>query len=387
MPEIVDGSEVQTTHEQNKTPQQQPRRSTRLRTPTQRLSIVDMPATPSRGTTAKRSRRRSSKGNGKAKSSGGGEGKGNNKKSTAKSTASQSKDEQKAVVEDTELVSPRPEVESEGERGDIEDDVDEYPDAAQLSSEGEDYKPDEFELSENKTSNRKTKLSIARDSSISSKKRQSAYIFESEDTPSKKLRQPILNRIPVNVTKHDPFRIENLKAISDLLTMIPTIGSEHDERHDMLKMSEAFKMCAIENLANVPDPSALSEVYMLLAWSLHSARPRNPEAGDTVPEPPAISDAARNILIKIFTLIGDRIREETTEMASSCRRHAARKLYIKSNMVKGTLSEDMAGSPEAMEIDERRNPLGISTYLTDVYRQFATNSTRALRGKSKSDDN
>ncbi|KAJ1916955.1 hypothetical protein H4219_003480 [Mycoemilia scoparia] len=350
------------------------RRSNRLRTPAKKLQGQTQ-ITPAKET-AKRNR-----GRGRGRGRGRPRGRGRGGKAQASNHADQNEeeaeDESKQTADDNE---------EEGKQADDDIDEDEFPDAAQLSSEGEDYMPEKPIEINTPTTGRRGRPPGSRNKTTITRKRMSAPIDSLVETPAKKFRQSSYNRIPVHVSKHDPFSLENLDKVVNIMKSSPITTSEHDERLETMKMSEALKICSNENMENVPDGDAISEVYMLLAWAVLNTKP-NDSQNNTSNPPPTLSDAAKSIVLQIFSAMGHQVREETTDMAGSCRRHAARRILYKihqqqdasTNKGEGEVSHNLEQFADSVE--DRRNPLGISNYVTDVYRQFPTSTGRTPKPK------
>ncbi|KAJ2776269.1 hypothetical protein GGI15_004894, partial [Coemansia interrupta] len=168
-------------------------------------------------------------------------------------------------------------------------------------------------------------------------------------------------RAPTNLTKHDPFKVENLAAAAHIMQQIPTKGLPNDDRYELMKMSDALKMCGFE--LGVPEPGTehLAEIYRLLSWAVHASGP----SGPSHPLPP-LSEEAKGDLIRVFASIGRRIREETKDMAGYHRRHALRKLMLaKTARSESSMQEDGEARGNAVH---RRNPLKIPGPLIDIWK-------------------
>ncbi|KAJ2808734.1 hypothetical protein H4R20_000679 [Coemansia guatemalensis] len=196
-------------------------------------------------------------------------------------------------------------------------------------------------------------------------------------TPAKKAAEA--RRIPVHLTKYDAFRSEQLEEAARIMQNIP-VGNDSPtaDRYELMKMSEALKMCSYElgvvDLATEP----ISEVYRLLSWSVHATGP----LGASNPPPP-LSDAAKSVLLRVFASIGNRIREETKDMAGYQRRHALRKLILAdssetprspSTAPTVTGADEEIGTPTTPksakeQATHRRNPLKIPGPLVDIWKE------------------
>ncbi|PIA13699.1 hypothetical protein COEREDRAFT_83299 [Coemansia reversa NRRL 1564] len=196
-------------------------------------------------------------------------------------------------------------------------------------------------------------------------------------TPAKKAAEA--RRIPVHLTKYDAFRSEQLEEATRILHGIPVSNdSPTADRYELMKMSEALKMCSYEldvvDLATEP----INEVYRLLSWSVHATGP----LGAANPPPP-LSDAAKSVLLRVFASIGNRIREETKDMAGYQRRHALRKLILAeysetpgspSTAATMTGVDEEIGTPTTPkssreQVAHRRNPLRIPGPLVDIWKE------------------
>ncbi|KAJ2470212.1 hypothetical protein GGI02_003077 [Coemansia sp. RSA 2322] len=178
-----------------------------------------------------------------------------------------------------------------------------------------------------------------------------------------------LRRIPVHLTKHDAFRTEQLDEASRILQTVPVTRSSNDDRYELMKMSDALKMCGYE--LGVVDPATvpLDQIYRLLAWAVHAPGPQSP--AHPVPE---LCEEARTLLLRVFASIGRRIREETKDMAAYHRRHVLRKLMQASatspdgQETAGAMEdEDEAKSPRESAV-HRRNPLRVPGPLVDIWK-------------------
>ncbi|KAJ2726410.1 hypothetical protein GGI07_000548 [Coemansia sp. Benny D115] len=245
-----------------------------------------------------------------------------------------------------------------------EDIVDETPDAAELSSEDEAYSPNEQdENTVKKASPPSTPLRRGpgrprKDGLVSARKtprhsRGDLHPGDSSATPSRKSFD--LRRVPVHLTKHDPFKTENLEAAINIMQSVPVNTTANDDRYELMKMSDALKMCGYE-LAELEgiENNLFNEIYRMLSWAVHAAGPNGP----THPEPP-MSEEARTVLLRVFSSLGRRIREETKDMAGYHRRHALRKLLLAGRM----------DSSVKDAVVHRRNPLRIPGPLVDIWRE------------------
>ncbi|KAJ2079501.1 hypothetical protein H4R24_003734 [Coemansia sp. RSA 988] len=208
--------------------------------------------------------------------------------------------------------------------------------------------------------------------------RKSAGDFSSTPTtPAKKAAEA--RRIPVHLTKYDAFRESQLEEVSRIIHSISASNdSPTADRYELMKMSEALKMCSYElgvvDLATEP----INEVYRLLSWSVHATGPLGVEN-----PPPPLSDAAKSVLLRVFASIGNRIREETKDMAGYQRRHALRKLiladYSEMPWTPST-AQAMTGADEELgslttpksskeQTAYRRNPLKIPGPLVDIWKE------------------
>ncbi|KAJ1938164.1 hypothetical protein EC988_007671, partial [Linderina pennispora] len=174
----------------------------------------------------------------------------------------------------------------------------------------------------------------------------------SDMTPA--MRSWQIRRLPINMTKHDPFVAEHLIDVGRILQTIPVSGTPNEELYEMIKMSDCLKMCGYELGVVDLKSQPFDEIYRLLSWSVHAGGP------STMPRPsPPISDSAKTILLKVVAAIGRRIREETKDMAAYHRRHANRKLMLAQ---KGELL------PQDDKGIHRRNPLKIPAPLVDIWK-------------------
>ncbi|KAI9471529.1 hypothetical protein LPJ78_002433 [Coemansia sp. RSA 989] len=175
-----------------------------------------------------------------------------------------------------------------------------------------------------------------------------------------------VRRIPVHLTKHDPFCEEYLEQVARILGKIPVNELANGERYELMKMADALKMCGYELGVADEDTESIQQVYRLLSWSVHEAGP----GGITQLPPPPLSDAAKTVLLKVFASIGRRIREETRDMAGYHRRHALRKLILADGMDSSIDDESMPGTPISPKgVAHRRNPLRIPGPLIDIWKE------------------
>ncbi|KAJ2839429.1 hypothetical protein J3B02_006306, partial [Coemansia erecta] len=172
-----------------------------------------------------------------------------------------------------------------------------------------------------------------------------------------------IRRIPVHLTKHDPFKAENLFEAMHIMQQIPANGTLNDDRYELMKMSDALKMCGYELGVVYSDTEFINEVYRMLSWAVHAAGPNGPSH-----PAPSLSDEARDVLLRVFASAGRRIREETRDMAGYHRRHALRKLMLaRANRQENIVDEDGASNKDS-NLVHRRNPLKIPGPLVDIWR-------------------
>ncbi|KAI9502320.1 hypothetical protein BX070DRAFT_227147, partial [Coemansia spiralis] len=210
-------------------------------------------------------------------------------------------------------------------------------------------------------------------------------------TPAKKSWE--IRRIPVHLTKHDAFRPEYLEEVIRTMQTIPITGMPNEDRYELMKMSDALKLCGYELGVVDPTTAPFFEVYRLLSWAVHAAGPNGPAH----PSPP-LTDEAKGILLRVFASIGRRIREETKDMAGYHRRHVLRKLMLAESM-----EADRASSvPMAMDDEydaeyaesrtpreqpvNRRNPLKIPGSLIDIWRELYKKNTENDGHESQTSD-
>ncbi|KAJ1891964.1 hypothetical protein LPJ66_006624 [Kickxella alabastrina] len=181
-------------------------------------------------------------------------------------------------------------------------------------------------------------------------------------------------RLPVNLTKHDPFKVENLTEASRIMQSVAVNGTPNDDRYELMKMSDALKMCGYELGVVNPGTGAVDEVYQIISWAVRAAGP----SGPTHP-PPGLSEEGRGVLLKCFATVGRRIREESRDMAAYHRRHALRKLALaEKQKQKQQQQQKVEGEMEDVETEaeagknkpaHRRNPLRIPGPLVDIWRE------------------
>ncbi|KAJ1934464.1 hypothetical protein GGF37_006354, partial [Kickxella alabastrina] len=80
-------------------------------------------------------------------------------------------------------------------------------------------------------------------------------------------------RLPVNLTKHDPFKVENLTEASRIMQSVAVNGTPNDDRYELMKMSDALKMCGYELGVVDPGTGAVDEVYQIISWAVRAAGP------------------------------------------------------------------------------------------------------------------
>ncbi|KAJ2741963.1 hypothetical protein GGI20_004815 [Coemansia sp. BCRC 34301] len=177
-------------------------------------------------------------------------------------------------------------------------------------------------------------------------------------TPAKRSWE--VRRIPVHLSKHDAFRAEQLDDALRIMQAVPV--GDADDRYEMKKMSDAVKMCGYELQPSLP---ALDEVYRLLAWAVHPP----PQSSAT----PEVSEEARALVLRVFADVGRRIRSETNDLASYHRRHVLRKLLLAENVgqspsVAEHAEDDEVKSPKSELAVHRRNPLRVPGPLIDIWK-------------------
>ncbi|KAJ1725758.1 hypothetical protein LPJ53_000019 [Coemansia erecta] len=255
--------------------------------------------------------------------------------------------------------SPTPGTDNDNDNeDDDEDDIDE----AEMSSEDEEFSP---EPDSSTQAHKKRAMSTA--SAINSRRgpgrpRKDGHAKRSRaDDSSSRSAGWDTRRAPANLTKHDPFKVENLAAATHIMQQIPVKGTPNDDRYELMKMSDALKMCGFELGASEAGVEHLNEVYRLLSWAVHAAGPNGPAQ----PLPP-LSEEAKGDLIRVFASVGRRIREETKDMAGYHRRHALRKLMLaKSARSESSMPEDGESKGNAVH---RRNPLKVPGPLVDIWK-------------------
>ncbi|KAJ1877224.1 hypothetical protein H4R99_004674 [Coemansia sp. RSA 1722] len=196
-----------------------------------------------------------------------------------------------------------------------------------------------------------------------------------------------IRRMPVHLTKHDPFKVENLFEAMRIMQQIPANGTLNDDRYELMKMSDALKMCGYELGVVYSDTEAVNEVYRMLSWAVHAAGPNGPSH-----QAPQLSEDAKKVLLRVFASAGRRIREETKDMAGYHRRHALRKLMLaKATKSESVNDENGDGDGEARmkkeQLVHRRNPLKIPGPLVDIWREPYKKSNENEGNESHASDN
>ncbi|KAJ2693838.1 hypothetical protein H4218_005875 [Coemansia sp. IMI 209128] len=184
-----------------------------------------------------------------------------------------------------------------------------------------------------------------------------------------------VRRIPVHLTKHDAFRTEHLDDATRVMMTVPVNDVEGD-RYEMKKLSDAIKMCGYEMHST---SVAMDEIYRLLAWSVYA-----PHEGGVVPE---VGEEARGLLLRVFAEVGRRVREETKDLASYHRRHVLRKLLLADAVSPPEESNDVdeEKSPRGEHSVHRRNPLRVPGPLVDIWKMPPSPKKADVTGGHESD--
>ncbi|KAJ1841997.1 hypothetical protein LPJ73_005937, partial [Coemansia sp. RSA 2703] len=164
-------------------------------------------------------------------------------------------------------------------------------DAAEMSSEDEEFSPEpDTPTQAHKKRAMSTAATTPRRGPGRPRKDGSAKRSRADDSSSRSAWDT--RRAPANLTKHDPFKVENLAVATRIMQQIPVKGTPNDDRYELMKLSDALKMCGYE--LGVADVGAehLNEVYRMLSWSVHAAGPNGPAH-----PPPPLSEEAKNDLI------------------------------------------------------------------------------------------